>query len=206
MKIIYDPVKNKSKGFGFVEFTNYKEFNRALNNKNPVILGKQKLVFNSGKNRYDELDEINSFENNYILHNDSNISQTLTQQSSTTEIGNSISNFNNSFITHSSKNSFVEDIYNKKPNLKKIYERINEDDIFQYEISNAFKSIFDMIQKNNFQSYQCNYYCNINLFKNEKGILNNNNSLSRKSNISIYGNKNISSDDYFNKYEINYNT
>ena len=204
MKIIYDPVKNKSKGFGFVEFTNYKEFNKALNNKTPVFLGKQKLVFNSGKNRYDELDDINSVEKNYILHNDSNISQTLTQQSSTTEIGNSISNFNNSFLTHSSKNSFVEDIYNKKPNLKKIYER--EDDIFNYEISNAFKSIFDMIQKNNFQSYQCNYYCNINLFKNEKGNLNNNNSLTRKSNISIYGNKNISSDDYFNKYEINYNT
>ena len=78
--------------------------------------------------------------------------------------------------------------------------------IMKFQMLLKFKSIFDMIQKNNFQSYQCNYYCNINLFKNEKGILNNNNSLSRKSNISIYGNKNISSDDYFNKYEINYNT
>jgi RNA recognition motif-containing protein len=44
---------NRSKGYAFIEFTNYKEFQKALNNPEPVILGKQKLVFNSAKNRYD---------------------------------------------------------------------------------------------------------------------------------------------------------
>ena len=46
VKIIFDQETGKSKGFGFVEFTNYREFNKALNNKNPVYLCKQKLDFN----------------------------------------------------------------------------------------------------------------------------------------------------------------
>jgi len=205
VKIIYDPIKNKSKGFGFVEFTNYKEFNKALNNKTPVFLGKQKLVFNSAKNRYDELEEINTLNNNNIIvHNDSYNSLTLTKQSSTTEIGNSISisNFNNSFLTYP-KNSF-EDNINQKPSFKKIYERYNEDYNFQYEISNAFKNILKMCQKVNFQyeSKQCNYYCNINLYRNGNSMKKIN---SLKNNISINGNKNCVKS-YFNKYEINYNT
>ena len=31
VKIIFDQETGKSKGFGFVEFTNYREFNKALN-------------------------------------------------------------------------------------------------------------------------------------------------------------------------------
>lgn len=48
-----NPETNRSKGYAFIEFTNYKEFQKALNNPEPVIFGKQKLVFNSAKNRYD---------------------------------------------------------------------------------------------------------------------------------------------------------
>ena len=43
----------RSKGYAFIEFTNYKEFQTALSPKEPIIFGKQKLVFNSAKNKYD---------------------------------------------------------------------------------------------------------------------------------------------------------
>ena len=172
MKIIYDPVKNKSKGFGFVEFTNYKEFNKALNNKTPVFLGKQKLVFNSGKNRYDELDDINSVENNYILHNDSNISQTLTQQSSTTEIGNSISNFNNSFLTHSSKNSFVEDIaaYNNNiTNYNKWLDSKNDTTSIKLEKYDTKKTYIDFNKDGDYSGKGVNDSEKIKKNENESG-------------------------------------
>ena len=151
VKIIIDPITNRSKGYGFVEFTNYKEFNKALNNKTPVFLGKQKLVFNSGKNRYDELDE--DYKNDVDLNQrDSINSLTLTKQSSTEFTSSSFS----------SKNSFVEENLIKKPNLKKVYSDNFEDKEFKFEINNAFNSIFDMIKNLNFkcESKQCNYYCN----------------------------------------------
>lgn len=49
----------RSKGYAFIEFTNYKEFQTALSPKEPIIFGKQKLVFNSAKNKYDEDDKNN---------------------------------------------------------------------------------------------------------------------------------------------------
>ena len=151
VKIIIDPITNRSKGYGFVEFTNYKEFNKALNNKTPVFLGKQKLVFNSGKNRYDELDE--DYKNDVDLNQrDSINSLTLTKQSSTEFTSSSLS----------SKNSFVEENLIKKPNLKKMYSENLEDKEFQNEIKYAFNCIYDMVKSLNFkcESKQCNYYCN----------------------------------------------
>ena len=47
----------RSKGYGFIEFTSFSEFQRALYPKEDVFLGKQKLVFNSAKNRFDSFDE-----------------------------------------------------------------------------------------------------------------------------------------------------
>ena len=48
---------------------NYKEFNDALNTKEPLIFGKQKLVLNSAKNKYnyeedEKINEINTIQNN----------------------------------------------------------------------------------------------------------------------------------------------
>ena len=44
---------NKSKGYAFIEFANNKEFQTALNNTEPIVFGKQKLVFNLAKNKYE---------------------------------------------------------------------------------------------------------------------------------------------------------
>ena len=45
-----------SKGYAFFEFTNYKEFSDALKLKG-IIFGKQTLVLNSAKNKYEHNDE-----------------------------------------------------------------------------------------------------------------------------------------------------
>ena len=44
---------NKSKGYGFIEFKDYIEFKHALDNTEPLILRKKKLIFNSARNKYD---------------------------------------------------------------------------------------------------------------------------------------------------------
>ena len=55
----------RSKGYAFFEFSNYKEFYEALNIKERLIFGKQKLILNSAKNRFDyeEYDKINELGN-----------------------------------------------------------------------------------------------------------------------------------------------
>ena len=62
-KLIVDQETGRSKGYAFFEFSNYKEFNQAMNIKEPLIFGKQKLVLNSAKNKYDNIEEetINDF-------------------------------------------------------------------------------------------------------------------------------------------------
>jgi RNA recognition motif-containing protein len=165
VKIIFDNVTGKSKGFGFVEFSNYKEFNKALNNKNPVFLGKQKLVFNSGKNKYDDDDNyINFSKENIISHSDSTNSFNLTQQSSNgNSVFNSLSNSNKTSMT----NSFIEEnLNNNKPIIKNVFYQ-DEDEQFQIDISNAFKNVSKMaLYSGKGNLSQCNYYCNYFLKKN----------------------------------------
>ena len=165
VKIIFDQETGKSKGFGFVEFTNYREFNKALNNKNPVYLGKQKLVFNSGKNKYNNYDEYKPIMNkNIITHSDSTNSFNLTQLS--TETGNSVFNSLNNSIRNSANSFIEENLHYSKPNIEKIYYR-NEDEQFCHDINVAFQNISKMAfesGKGNFNS--CNYYCNYFLKKN----------------------------------------
>ena len=64
-KLIVNQQTGRSKGYAFFEFSNYKEFCEALNIKEPLIFGKQKLVLNSAKNRFDyeEYDKINELSN-----------------------------------------------------------------------------------------------------------------------------------------------
>jgi RNA recognition motif-containing protein len=64
--LITNQQTGRSKGYAFIEFTNYKEFQTALSPKEPIIFGKQKLVFNSAKNRYDNNDNI--LKNNKAYH------------------------------------------------------------------------------------------------------------------------------------------
>ena len=74
-----NPETNKSKGYAFIEFTNYKEFQTALNYPEPIILGKQKLVFNSAKNRYDsnQNDISENVDNPNINNNNIQISNSI---------------------------------------------------------------------------------------------------------------------------------
>ena len=67
-KLIVNQQTGRSKGYGFFEFSNYKEFYEALNIKEPLFFGKQKLVLNSAKNRFDyeDDDKINELGNGNI--------------------------------------------------------------------------------------------------------------------------------------------
>lgn len=63
-----NPETNKSRGYAFAELTNYNEFQSALNNSEPIILGKQKIIFCLAKNRYD----YNQYMTNLFLNNKEN--------------------------------------------------------------------------------------------------------------------------------------
>ena len=67
-KLIVNQQTGRSKGYAFFEFSNYKEFYEALNIKEPLIFGNQKLVLNSAKNRFDyeDDDKINDLGNGNI--------------------------------------------------------------------------------------------------------------------------------------------
>ena len=54
--MIVNHENGNSKGYAFFEFTNYKEFSDALKLKG-IIFGKQTLVLNSAKNKYEHNDE-----------------------------------------------------------------------------------------------------------------------------------------------------
>ena len=43
-KIIVDPISQKSKGFGFVDFTSYQEYQKVLENKVQKIFRNNKLI------------------------------------------------------------------------------------------------------------------------------------------------------------------
>ena len=100
----------RSKGYAFFEFTNYKEFIESLKLKGQLIFGKQTLVLNSAKNKYnfDEDDKINQINN---IHNtndeikslNSSMISSLTQPLSSAETG--ISSVRNSKEYNSSSNN-----------------------------------------------------------------------------------------------------
>jgi len=122
-KLIINQETGRSKGFAFIEFTNYKEFQDALNPKNDIIFGKQKLVFNSAKNKYDNNEEIkNNLLINKINNNEEIISsigsdsgETMTSTAKISRDSNNSNNVHNNVKT--TKICFLGD--NKKPNIKK---------------------------------------------------------------------------------------
>ena len=60
---------NKSKGYGFIEFKNYIEYKHALDNTEPLILRKKKLIFNAAKNKYDNFNQFFAYN---IMNNNEN--------------------------------------------------------------------------------------------------------------------------------------
>ncbi len=81
--------------------------------------------------------------------------------------------------------------------MKKFYSDDFDDKEFQFEVSNAFNSIYNMIKNSNIkcESKLCNYYCNINLLE-KNNLFSFNNVLSRNT----FENGNCLN---FNKYESN---
>ena len=187
---------NKSKGYGFIEFKNYIEYKHALDNTEPLILRKKKLIFNAAKNKYDNFNQffayniMNNNENKiyYNKYNDyyfykvnkENINNNiinpiykerknkfeLVYKNVNTEIKE---NINNNIINpiHKERKNKFELVY--KNVTHEIKEKIN---IKNYSINEQIKYSLEYLSKNyskndNFlKSKICAYYCSPFLDKN----------------------------------------
>ena len=193
-----NPETNKSKGYAFIEFTNYKEFQSALNNPEPIIFGKQKLVFNSAKNRYDsklDNEEMPNINNNIQIYDKNNnndffiynpISIRNKENLKIQISGNSNGSSNNS-STNSSLNSVLHADKNKikQKEIEKEKEKENiqifnnmKDNPINIQVKYALENMANSYGNNNnpyfMMSKLCNFYCgpflDKNNFGNNKGI------------------------------------
>ena len=193
-----NPETNKSKGYAFIEFTNYKEFQSALNNPEPIIFGKQKLVFNSAKNRYDskiDNEEMSNINNNIQIYDKNNnndffiynpISIRNKENLKIQISGNSNGSSNNS-STNSSLNSVLHADKNKikQKEIEKEKEKENiqifknmKDNPINIQVKYALENMANSYGNNNnpyfMMSKLCNFYCgpflDKNNFGNNKGI------------------------------------
>jgi RNA recognition motif-containing protein len=193
-----NPETNKSKGYAFIEFTNYKEFQSALNNPEPIIFGKQKLVFNSAKNRYDskiDNEEMSNINNNIQIYDKTNnndffiynpISIRNKENLKIQISGNSNGSSNNS-STNSSLNSVLHADKNKikQKEIEKEKEKENiqifknmKDNPINIQVKYALENMANSYGNNNnpyfMMSKLCNFYCgpflDKNNFGNNKGI------------------------------------
>ena len=151
-----------------------------MSQKDPIIFGKQKLVFNSAKNKYDSDEENflcnNSFNenescdtaiSNAIISRDSN-SSNISQNNVNNNINiiiNTNTQLNYSINSNSNKStkSFLEE--NKKiPDVKKIYTNEQRNDLLSIHIKQALNQMqkeyfLNNINGNN-NSYRNKYnYC-----------------------------------------------
>ena len=171
---------NKSKGYAFIEFANNKEFQTALNNTEPIVFGKQKLVFNLAKNKYESnqytfeykensqnFNNINSQNFNYIniydYINDFNNNNTqLIPEKENINIrisGKPDGNINNSNSSiYEGKNKIQKE--NKKKDLSH-NDEINNLSIDE-QIKYALKKMVNLYRNENpyfLKSKSCSYYC-----------------------------------------------
>ena len=183
---------NRSKGYAFIEFTNYKEFQKALNNPEPVILGKQKLVFNSAKNRYD-FNSNSNIQQNLMCNEDIKIKNNLQGYDNNVNYNNYIMSRNtndkeklNIGISNGSTNaSSFNSSYNsafqgeKCKISKKESNPLTIDDIndspLDVQIKYSLKNMTNLYAKTNpnfMKSKICNYFCfpfmNKDIFENNK--------------------------------------
>ena len=201
----------KSKGFAFIEFVNYKEFQDALKPKNDIIFGKQKLVFNSAKNKYDcdedaidikdnnSINKINIIEEN-ISFNRSDSCETATSTAIISKDSN-LSNISNNNVKIPFLGFLGE---NNKPNENQNYFNNEPNDLLSLQINYTLNKISQQYANRNndlikspLSDYYCNYYLNNdnnNNNKNNNNNNNNNNNSNNKNNninINININKNI---------------
>ena len=176
--MIVNQQTGRSKGYAFFEFSNYKEFYEALNIKEPLIFGKQKLVLNSAKNRfdYDDYDKINELGNANTqlaedrISLDSLNSASQNQPSSSTETGvSSIRNSGDSLNSCGNIHSFLGNKVKPEINISNINGNAND---LQLQIKDSLKKLSEQYYNNpNENSSLFNYYCAPFLYSNN----NNNN-------------------------------
>ena len=172
-KLITNQQTGRSKGYAFIEFTCYKEFVVALNIKEPLIFGKQKLVLNSAKNRFDyddeektnELGNMNCKEEKERKSLDSLNSNSQNHGLSSTESGiSSIRNSKESSNSNGNNNPFLENKSKAENNSLDLNDETND---LQLLIKDSLKKISEqyyMSQSNNSSLY--NYYCTPFLYNN----------------------------------------
>ena len=132
---------------------NYKEFNSALNIKEPLIFGKQKLVLNSAKNKYDNTEE-EMFKENYSfqLYEDRKSLDSLnlsnqTQNLSTTETG--LSSLRNSKESNISINNKIKQENNSDENNNEL----------NFQIMHSLKKMSEQYYQYDNKCSLFNYYC-----------------------------------------------
>ena len=166
-KLITNQQTGRSKGFAFLEFTDYKEFQTAMKPKDPIIFGRQRLVFNSAKNKYDndnsnEISKKNEVDNsNYLMQSkaysnsvdsfneyesdDTAVSNALiSKENKCNNICNLNFNFNANKENKESSSNFNKKKNsegflgeNKTPDVTKIYKEEDSQDLLTLQIKNA---------------------------------------------------------------------
>lgn len=124
---------------------NYKEFNNALNTKEPLIFGKQKLVLNSAKNKYnyeedEKINEINMTQSN--------------------EDGKSLDSLNLSTQNHSVScaETGISSTRNSKDSSN-LNIKIDKNIEFKLEIEDSLKKLSEKYYQYDNKSSLFNYYC-----------------------------------------------
>lgn len=167
-KIIFDQYTKISKGYGFIDFSSSQEYQKALNSNHSHILSGHQLVIKPAKGKQEE--EIQAKESKEEILSESSMSLPQTETSS---------NQSNTVQEKKIKSFLGEDSDNKP--VEKEREFSNE-----LEIRNGLKSVLYLAQLQNVKSKQCDYYCNMYLYKNEVSFFNNKHSNGYVNNMPVY--------------------
>lgn len=143
-KIIYDKNTKQSKSFGFVDFSNYNEYQIALSNQFDHSLNNHHLLIKLAKGKNEDNDTNSDRSETTTLSSSGNVSPTCR------------------------KGSY--EIFTKEthPIITNIYFHRKETD-FDKTITNAFKELIEIMKTSKYKtdSSQIKYYCNAYLYNKE---------------------------------------
>lgn len=163
-KIIYDIYSKQSKCFGFIELTESSDFKKALYGKFEHCIKNHHLIINTAKGK-------NDFNDNTLTESSQSLS--ITQASDKTQ--SSSGNISPNTIKTDSSYSLIE-FSNHEVCIKERKPRYNPNEYhsknkeFERELQKGFRTIVDIIKGsyyNTQESNQCNYYCNMYLYRKE---------------------------------------
>ena len=172
-KLIVNHENGNSKGYAFFEFTNYKEFSDALKLKG-IIFGKQTLVLNSAKNKYENNDEdkINELSNMHFNNSDdlksldSSMISNQTIPLSMAETGLSSNRNSKELFNISNNYNYYNYNYNKITSYsffdEKTNDNIKKNEIYkeiEYQIKDSLKKLSEQYYQYDNKPSLFNYYC-----------------------------------------------